>query len=273
MCYQLAALKLRSDYNRKGAVKVNLKQLERDWKIEEAQAFKGWDFSYIKGRWESTKLSWDYKKTVLSHLKQTDQLLDMGTGGGEFLLTLKHPYHLTAVTEAYEPNVKLCEEKLTPLGIQVRQVFRDEDLPFESSSFDIIINRHESFDASEIRRILKKGGYFITQQVGGKNDYDLSQQLIEGFKPMFPQHDLKNNVKLLKQQGFEIIKAEESFIPIRFYDIGALVYFAKVIEWEFPGFSVDGCLEQLYKLQKQLERNKYIQGTEHRFMIIAKALE
>lgn len=48
---------------------------------------------------------------------------------------------------------------------------------------------------------------------------------------------------------------EEIFTPIRFYDRGALMYFAKFIEWKFPGFSVDRCLKQLYKLQKQLEVN------------------
>ncbi|WP_442863859.1 methyltransferase domain-containing protein [Anaeromicrobium sp.] len=66
----------------------------------------------------------------------------MGTGGGEFLLSLNHPYEKTAVTEAWEPNVKLCKEKLLPLGICVRQAHEDNELPFEDNSFDMIINRH-----------------------------------------------------------------------------------------------------------------------------------
>ncbi len=61
------------------------------WKQEEAHAFGGWDFSYLDGRWEDGKLPWGYKKMVLSYLKPSDYLLDMGTGGGEFLLTLNHP--------------------------------------------------------------------------------------------------------------------------------------------------------------------------------------
>ncbi|MEG0848192.1 MAG: SAM-dependent methyltransferase [Niameybacter sp.] len=190
--------------------------------------------------------------------------------GAEFLLTLNHPYKLTAITESYEPNVRLCEEKLSLLGIEVKQVYKDEKLPFLDKYFDIIINRHESFCACEVSRILKEGGYFITQQVGGKNNFDLSTRLINDFQPKFPEHDLKNNVVQLKATGFEMIKTEESFPTIRFYDVGALAYFAKIIEWEFPGFSVETCFRQLHEMQKEVEKNKYIEGTEHRFLIVAR---
>lgn len=46
-----------------------------------------------------------------------------------------------------------------------------------------------------------------------------------------------------------------------FYDVGALVYFAKIIEWEFPGFSVDACFGNLCKLQKELDANGFIKCT------------
>ncbi|WP_349255151.1 hypothetical protein [Acetivibrio sp.] len=74
---------------------MNLEQLKTYLKNEERQAFKGWDFSYIDGRCSNDELPWDYKQIVLSYLKSTDKLLDLGTGGGEFLLTLNHPYNLT----------------------------------------------------------------------------------------------------------------------------------------------------------------------------------
>ena len=35
------------------------------------------------------------------------RLLDMDTGGGEFLLSLGHPFERTAATEGYPPNVEL----------------------------------------------------------------------------------------------------------------------------------------------------------------------
>ena len=55
--------------------------------------------------------------------------------------------------------------------------------------------------------------------------------------------------------------------------MGALVYFAKVIEWEFPGFSVDKCAEQLWELQEQLERDGFIESREHRYLLAAQKPE
>ncbi|WP_346892603.1 class I SAM-dependent methyltransferase [Clostridium sp. UBA871] len=251
---------------------MNRGEFKNYLKSEEKKGFKGWDFSYLDGRWDGEHIPWDYKKILLSYLKADHKLLDMGTGGGEFLLTLDHPVYNTAVTEAYPPNVVICQEKLKPLGITVRQVFDDAVLPFEDDSFDIIINRHESYDISEVNRILKTGGHFITQQVGVKNNVDLSEKLINNFKPSYPPHDLKHNIKAFKDNGFEILKSEEAFTPICFYDTGALVYFAKIIEWEFPSFSVDTCFENLCKVERELNEIGYIEGTEHRFLIVAKKL-
>ncbi|MDN5300017.1 MAG: hypothetical protein PWP51_2570 [Clostridiales bacterium] len=243
-----------------------------EWRSEAAFAFKGWDFSHLDGRWESESLPWDYRTIVRSVLKQTDQLLDMGTGGGEFLLTLGHPYVLTTATEAYAPNVDYCLRHLAPRGIQIVQTYEDDKLPFEDSHFDIIINRHESFDAAEVCRVLKTGGYFITQQVGGENNRDLSQRLIEAYVPSFPQHTLSNNSTMLQDAGFHILQSDEVFTPIRFFDVGALVYFAKIITWEFPDFSVDDAFEKLCQCQREIEAKGYIQGTEHRFVIVAQKL-
>ena len=189
------------------------------WKAEEARTFAGWDFSLLDGRWESAPLPWDYRTLVLSALKPDDMLLDMGTGGGEFLLTLGHPYARTAVTEAYPPNVTLCQKKLQPPSITVTPVTEDNYLPFKDGNFDIVINRHESFDAAEVYRILKPGGRFITQQVGGRNDADLSRRLIEGFRPQFPDHTLENNVEALRACGFKILQAAQHTSSLRFFDI------------------------------------------------------
>src|SRR5690606_11544784 len=107
------------------------------------------------GRWENEDLPWDYKKIVLEYLKDEMNLLDMGTGGGEFLLTLKHPYNKTSITEGYEPNYFLCKEILEPLGIKVYKVINDNLDDIDDDAFDIIINRHESYNEKEIRRVLK----------------------------------------------------------------------------------------------------------------------
>ncbi|MGO1369196.1 hypothetical protein [Senegalia sp. (in: firmicutes)] len=84
----------------------------------------------------------------------------MGTGGGEFLLTLNHPYKLTSVTETYKPNIELCKKKLTPLGIEVKQIIEDSNIPYSNDKFDIVINKHESFAINEVKKNIKKRWFF-----------------------------------------------------------------------------------------------------------------
>lgn len=110
---------------------------------------------------------------------------------------------------------------------------------------------------------------FIAQQVGGKNDEDLSQRLVDVLSPRFPMHTLVNNTSALQEAGFMILTAQEAFTPIRFFDVGALVYFAKIIPWEFPGFSVEGSFAKLSQCQKAIEKKGFIGGTEYRFIIVA----
>lgn len=250
---------------------MNSQFLLDQWKAEEAAAhIHGWDFSHISGRYtEQDDLPWDYRQVILQRLKPHMQLLDVDTGGGEFLLSLGHPYALTSVTEGYPPNVALCKSKLSPLGIDVRAADGKAHLPFDDESMDMVINRHGDFNAEELFRILRPGGLFITQQVGAENDRELVELLLGQTEMPFPQQYLSIAKSAFEQDGFDILQAEECFRPIRFFDTGALVWFARIIEWEFPGFSVDQCREQLFRVQSLIEQNGCVEGKIHRFLLVA----
>ena len=256
----------------KEAVKMNEVELKMLWKKEEQVAYiNGWDFSHIHGRYEEEMdLPWDYEKVIRQYLKDDMNILDYDTGGGEFLLSLKHPYQKTAATEGYEPNVELCKQKLLPLGIDFKACNTPSDIPYEDEGFDIIINRHGDFDAKEVYRLLKKGGIFVTEQVGGENDRDLVERVLPDTKKPFPHLNLNEQQKVFANAGFQIIRGEEAYRPIRFYDVGAFVWFARIIEWEFPDFSVEKCYDKLLEIQKEIEEKGCIEGTIHRYLIVAK---
>lgn len=246
-------------------------KLYEDWKTEEKVAhIHGWDFSHIHGRYEEENdLPWDYEKIVKHYLSDTKKMMDYDTGGAEFLLSLNHPYHMTAATEGYKPNVELCREKLLPLGIDFKECADPENIPFQDEFFNLIINRHGEFAPKEIYRLLKRDGIFITQQVGGENDRDLVEMVLPGTPQPFPDLNLEKQRVEFEKAGFQIIRAEESFRPIKFYDIGAFVWFAHIIEWEFPDFSIDKCLDNLLEMQKVVDEKGYIEGTIHRYLIVA----
>lgn len=253
---------------------MNKEELLKYLETEEKKSFKGWDFSYLDNRWSEEKLPWDYKQIVLEYLKPTDKLLDMGTGGGEFLLTLNHPYENTTVTEGYMPNYKLCLEKLVPLGIKVYNYAKEEKLlEIKNNTFDIVINRHESYNEKELYRILKPGGMFITQQVGAFNNKELATFFDENHKDQFPEMTVAASIKRLKENNFKIIYSNEYFPILKFYDLGAIAYFANIIKWEFINFNVKDNIDKFLILQEELNQKGYIFSKEHRFIIVTKKKE
>lgn len=250
---------------------MNQAELREIWRAEEDAAhIHGWDFSHLNGRCVEADLPWDYRETIRRYLRDDMKILDYDTGGGEFLRSLGHPCEKTAATEGYPPNVALCEEILLPLGIDFRACADAANIPFADESFDLILNRHGDFCAEELFRLLKKGGIFITQQVGEDNDRELVEALLPNAEKPFPHLNLKEQRHAFEAAGFTILEAAEAFRPIRFYDVGALVWFARIIEWEFPGFSVENCYDRLLAVQKTVEETGYIEGSVHRYLIVAK---
>ena len=142
---------------------VNLDQLLRE---AEATPIEGWDLSRLGDRIATHPPAWDFKQIVEQHARQASDLLDMGTGGGEWLASLAYRPPRTIATEAWPPNVDVAGTKLRPLGVtvvwdggapdNVEQTPHEKQgrLPFPSASFELISNRHESFVAAEIDRVL-----------------------------------------------------------------------------------------------------------------------
>lgn len=239
---------------------------------EEQAAFIGWDFSHLQGRLIEEPLEWDYKERLKEFLKPDTKLLDMGTGGGEFLLTLNHPFNLTSVTEGYEPNYRLCMDTLARYGINVQWVDTDDQLNFPDNSFDLVINRHESYDIDEVKRVLKKGGHFITQQVGVTDGYNLTEILNPGYirEDVSPLFNLENEAISFKNKGFRIVYRNQCYPTSKFLDIGAVAYYAKLLPWQYPDFTVSGRLEALSTLQEEINAKGFFELKEHRFIIVAK---
>lgn len=248
---------------------IKKQELRALWQEEEQAAFSGWDFSHLDSRWEEEPLPWDYRGLTGVYLRPFHRLLDMGTGGGEFLLSLNHLYENTCVTEGWAPNIALCKEKLAPLGIGVYPLC-DDRLPMQSELFDVVINRQSSYCIGEVFRVLKPGGIFLTQQVGGENCADLAKRLCPDSPPAYPGFCLSGELPKFRDCGFEVLYSNEAHPLLRFFDIGAVVYWAKAIPWSFPNFSVDSHFQQLCALQDELTQNGSVCTLQHRFLIAAR---
>lgn len=252
---------------------MNSDEQKAIWQAVERRAqIKGWDFSELDGKWADgdALLPWDFAALVQQYRRDDLHLLDMDTGGGEFLLSLGHPCERTAATEGWAPNIALCRERLLPLGIDFREMRDPKAMPFADASFDLVLNRHGAYDPAELWRVLKPGGIFLTQQVGAENDRELVTRLLPDAKPPFPEQQLEIQLARFRAAGFEILEKDEAYRPIRFYDTAALIWFAKVIEWEFTGFSVDRCFPQLVKTEAEIKEKGAVCGSIHRYYFAAR---
>ncbi|MGH9197027.1 MAG: class I SAM-dependent methyltransferase, partial [Acidimicrobiia bacterium] len=151
--------------------------------VAESHPIVGWDFSWLDDRLTTTSLNWSYEEFVVDLVKGSPNMLDMDTGGGEWLSGLPKRSPMTVATESWPPNTPVAAKRLKPFGISVVQVEPAPDnseqtpsesrgrLPFADEFFHLITNRHASFLASEVSRVLARGGTFITQQLGCEGSY------------------------------------------------------------------------------------------------------
>lgn len=93
------------------------------------------------------------REELRKYRHKEEQTADMR--GGEFLLSLGHPYAKTAATEGWPPNAELCRRMPEPPGIRFRPFSSEAHMPFPDESFDIVISRHGSCHADEVYRLLK----------------------------------------------------------------------------------------------------------------------
>lgn len=246
----------------------NIKNDSHSWWKEEYNApFSGWDFSHLNDRWRNENPPWDYTKMARQLVRKSTALLDMGTGGGEFLASLAPLPEHTCVTEGWAPNVPIARERLDPLGIKVVAV--DEDtgkLPFGDREFDTVLNRHEDFHAKEVFRILKPGGMFLTQQVGGNNLHDFADAFDTGIPLPYLKETFAFWEQELQDAGFHIISTEEWSGKQEFTDVGAIAYYIKAVPWTAPGFDIEKNMADLEELQHKLDTGERLVFTQVRFL-------
>jgi SAM-dependent methyltransferase len=223
-----------------------------------------------------TPLPWDFGGIVAERVRAAECLLDLGTGGGEWLAALPARAPRTVATESWPPNVPVARKRLERLGIEVVQTEPARDtvdqgpaedsgkLPFGEGSFDLVTSRHEAFVAAEVSRVLRSGGRFLTEQLGPGCD---SFERLLGL----PARDsggfmLDLAARQLKAAGFDLVEAAEGEQHICFGDVGALAWYLKAVPWTVPGFTPRRAEPNLRRLH---ESNDPLEATLYGFWIEA----
>jgi len=251
----------------------------------ETTATEGWDLGRLGDRISIRHPAWDFKEIVEEHARRASDLLDLGTGGGEWLSSLRYRPPRTVATEAWPANVDVAGRRLRPLGITVVRAEGAPDnaeqtpgetrgrLPFPSSSFELISNRHESFVATEIARVLVPRGVFLTEQTGG--DYGGFYDALELPRPARP--DRPWGLDLAREQleaaGLRVVESAAGSEATTLTDAGAVAWYLRAIPWVVDGFSLERHRSNLEWLKQRIDAEGPITISQPSFWLKAEKPE
>src|SRR3954451_19739462 len=256
--------------------------------IEEAvtAAFRGWDFTWLRGRSDDPKTPWRYTELVRDALAASRSALDIDTGGGEAVAAGAPFDGFVVATEGYRRTSRSRARTSRRLASRLVAVESAPDnidpqdatpadtgshLPFHDGSFDLVLNRYSSYCPNELARVLRPGGTYLTQQRGEGDDELL--RLFDRPVHVGPDFDVAVAVGQLEDAGFEILRAEEFDATVRFFDVGAVVYYLRAIPWIVPNFDVEADRATLHRIHDTIESEGSFGVGSYGFLIEAQTME
>lgn len=238
-----------------------------------------WGAGFLDGRYLPDQPTWTWAELTRPYLDGAERLLDMGTGDGSELRALEPWPACTIAYEEWWPTVPTAAMALLPHGAHLVVCLGADDntasartrpdLPFATESFDVIVNRHEAFDPHEVRRLLRPGGVFVTQQVGGDEETGLRALL--GLAPqVHADWTLAAAQSQLGGAGMSLVDGAEERVPTRFTDIAAFVAYVRSVPWSVPEFDPAAMRDRLVALHDRCARDGGIETVSHRFWVAAR---
>jgi SAM-dependent methyltransferase len=241
-------------------------ELDRSLGEAAGRSVEGWDFSWLGARLTTSGPAWDYTGLVLARVGCRAaglDLLDLGTGGGEWLAALPRRPPRTVATESWPPNVPVAADRLRPFGVPVlwtegapdnagqRLDERRGRLPVRSGVCHLVAARHESFLAAEVARVLAPGGQFVTQQVG---DAGADLRGLLGLPPAPPPvWTVQVAAAQLAAAGLVVTDTGDGDQVLTFGDVGALAWYLRAAPWVVPGFTVAAFADALARVQQRID--------------------
>lgn len=230
----------------------------------------GWDFSGLDGRAFEQRPSWRYFDQVAERASRVESLLDLEVGTGSMIGALPVVPALTVGTEGYPPNLPVAAHRLRDRGAHLFCTGGQHGpIPIRTATFELVTSRHPIDNAwSEIARVLRPGGRYFSQQVGPHSLRELSEFLM-GPLPPGSKRDPEVVRNAARQAGLVVTNLQFERPVTEFYDIGAVIYFLRLVVWIVPGFTVATYRDRLKELHRQIERDGLFRTTASRFLIEA----
>jgi SAM-dependent methyltransferase len=237
--------------------------------VEGVGKIEGWDFSRVRdGR---DPVPWNYVDVVQQYLKPTDRVLDIGTGGGEIFLSLA-PYFGEGVGIDENPAmIKTAQRNQSTLSIDNISLMRmdGDDLQFNTEEFDVVLLRHLRVYVSEVVRVLRPGGYSITQAVGQRSSLNFLKAF--GWTPASFGPDWHQSVAEVANQfrshGCHIIAQAEYDVPYWFQDMESFMFWLMAVPWP-EKIELEKHWQNINRIVETCQTERGIETNEHRELLI-----
>jgi SAM-dependent methyltransferase len=232
---------------------------------------EGWDFSRVRDAREP--VPWDYLDVVRHYLQPADRVLDVGTGGGEKLLSLADCFDSAVGVDASAEMIATAQKnKATAQTEKVSfEVMRGEVLRFPDGAFDVVLNRHCTADVGETFRVLRPGGYFVTQQVGARNAQNICALFGCGVGGEYDAPDMFQDLDALagafRRLGCRVVCAAEYDVRYWFLDVESLLFWFQAIPMP-QDFDIETHWPQVDHVIAEFGTPQGIETNEHRELLI-----
>lgn len=237
--------------------------------IEEAlnAPIDGWDFAWLEGRATEERPPWGYSRLAGLRAQEVSSLLDLQTGGGELLAGLPELPPLTVATEGWGPNVSRAAATLRPRNASVVQA-DDKTLPFGDGSFELVLSRHPILTWwDEMARVLAPGGRYLSQQVGPRSMVEVTEFFMGPQADRASIRDPQLAATSAETAGLRTENLQTARLRATFSDVGAMVYFLRVVVWIVPDFSVEKYRDRLRSLHRLIQTDGPFVAHATRFLI------
>ncbi|KAB2441439.1 class I SAM-dependent methyltransferase [Bacillus luti] len=247
-----------------------MNELEYKSFYDKVGRLNGWDFSKIKC--EIVGETWDFYGEVKERCKPADILLDIGTGGGENVLNIASSAKLVIGIDNSKGMIETAHFNLEKSDVQNVEFFQMDSkvLTFPHDHFYIASSCHAPFVASELAKVMKKGAFFLTQQVSEHDKLNLKEAFGRG--QCFGERDGTLKEKYMGElisAGFELVQVREYDVTDYYSTPEDLIFLLKHTPI-IPKFGEEE--DDFTILQKFIDANsseKGIRTNSKRFMIIA----
>ena len=177
---------------------------------------------------------------------------------------------MTVATEGFPPNVRVAAPRLRAVGASLVETEADRAaLPFTRDAFELVTSRHP-VDVwwSEIARVLRPGGTYFAQHVGPHSLRELSEFFV-GALPEQSKRDPEVERRGAEAAGLIVLSMRTERPRAVFSDVGAVVYFLRLVPWIVPGFSIATHRQRLRALHEVIVRHGGFETTASRVLVEA----